>query len=99
MDTVRKRGLVLDGAGGPGRVADVGVAKGWVVAIGEIARSDAPGASMVDLDGLVLAPGFIDSHTHYDAVHHVSARDRSTHPAPPRCSAFPTYGGASRQPR
>jgi N-acyl-D-aspartate/D-glutamate deacylase len=57
--------LVVDGTGAPGRRADVLIEGDRVVAVGDL---DAPsGATRVDLDGLVLAPGFVDIHTHYDA--------------------------------
>ncbi|WCO66116.1 amidohydrolase family protein [Iamia majanohamensis] len=62
-DVLRGARLV-DGTGGPERSADV------VVADGRIEAVTAPGTAdgdVVDLDGLVLAPGFIDPHTHYDA--------------------------------
>lgn len=65
MDLILRNGTVVDGTGGPRRAADVGVADGRIVAVGEVAATG--GAEEVDLDGLVLAPGFIDVHTHYDA--------------------------------
>lgn len=55
---------VVDGTGAPGVVADVAVRAGKVVAIGS---SVGPAAHTVDAAGLVLAPGIIDTHTHYDA--------------------------------
>jgi len=65
MNDVRLTGAkVIDGTGAPGRRADVAVADGRVVAVAEAAA--APAARTVDLDGLVLAPGFIDLHTHVD---------------------------------
>jgi N-acyl-D-aspartate/D-glutamate deacylase len=57
---------VVDGTGAPGVVADVVLADGLVRAVGP----DLPvpeGAEIVDCAGLVVAPGFIDPHTHYDA--------------------------------
>src|SRR5512133_2738147 len=59
-------GTVYDGLGGPGRVADVAVAGGRVVAVG----SDRPaGLRRIDCDGLAVAPGFVDTHAHSDLVH------------------------------
>jgi N-acyl-D-amino-acid deacylase len=55
---------VVDGTGSPGIRADVLVEDGLITAIGEIG---ADADETVDLTGLVLAPGFIDPHTHYDA--------------------------------
>ena len=65
MDLILRNGTVIDGTGAPRRTADVGVADGRVVAVGDVAATD--GAEEVDLGGLVLAPGFVDIHTHYDA--------------------------------
>ncbi len=65
MDLILRNGTVIDGTGAPRREADVGVADGQVVAVGDVAAAD--GAEEVDLGGLVLAPGFVDIHTHYDA--------------------------------
>ncbi len=65
MDLILRNGTVIDGTGAPRRDADVGVADGRVVAVGDVPAAD--GAEEVDLGGLVLAPGFVDIHTHYDA--------------------------------
>src|SRR5436190_2547620 len=64
MDVVLRRAQVIDGTGAAARSADVGVEGGRIVAVGD---APANGAQQVDLDGLVLAPGFVDIHTHYDA--------------------------------
>jgi N-acyl-D-aspartate/D-glutamate deacylase len=54
----------VDGTGAPGRRADVGIREGRIVAVGEI---DEDAAETFDADGLVVTPGFVDPHTHYDA--------------------------------
>ena len=64
LDYVIRNGLVVDGTGAPGRKADVGVRDGKIVAVGEVAEE---GATELDAEGLVVAPGIIDPHTHYDA--------------------------------
>ncbi len=61
--TVIKGGTVVDGTGAPGEVADVLFVGDRVVAIGSNLKGDV----VVDATGYVVAPGFIDIHTHYDA--------------------------------
>ncbi|MEO8294661.1 MAG: D-aminoacylase [Gemmatimonadota bacterium] len=56
--------LVIDGTGAPGRHVDVRIARGLISAIGAITATRAD--SIVDGSGLVLAPGFIDTHSHHD---------------------------------
>jgi N-acyl-D-amino-acid deacylase len=68
MDLLLRQALLIDGTGAPGRPADVAVTGDRISAIapaGSLAAG--AGSQVVDLDGLVLAPGFIDIHTHYDA--------------------------------
>jgi N-acyl-D-aspartate/D-glutamate deacylase len=63
-DLVIRGGLLVDGTGAPGRRGDLAVADGRIAEIGTVAGR---GREEIDAAGLVVAPGFIDPHTHYDA--------------------------------
>jgi N-acyl-D-aspartate/D-glutamate deacylase len=63
-DLLIKNGTVVDGTGAPRQIADVAVKDGLIAKIGKISEG---AAQMVDAYGLVVAPGFVDPHTHYDA--------------------------------
>src|SRR4051812_35431270 len=63
-DLVIRNGTVIDGTGAPRREADVAVANARIAAIGDIEEN---GREELDADGLVVAPGFVDGHTHMDA--------------------------------
>jgi len=64
FDLIIRNGLVVDGTGAPARHADVAIADGRIVEIGS--ASGLADAS-IDAADCVVAPGFIDPHTHYDA--------------------------------
>jgi len=64
LDVVIRSGTVVDGTGAPARRADVGVRDGRVVAVGAI---DEDAKQTLDADGLLVIPGIVDPHTHYDA--------------------------------
>ena len=57
-------GTIIDGRGSPSYSADIGIAKGRIVALGKL-ESDA--SAIIDAAGQVVSPGFIDLHTHSDA--------------------------------
>lgn len=64
-DLILKRGLIVDGTGRPGVIGDVAIRRNWILAI------DVPGSledapEELDCNGLVIAPGFIDTHSHSD---------------------------------
>ena len=64
FDLVIRNGTVIDGTGIPGRVADVAISEGRIVAVGEVTEQ---GENEIDASGLIVAPGFVDVHTHFDA--------------------------------
>src|SRR5436190_16397095 len=64
LDYVIRGGTVVDGTGAPGVVADVGIRDGRIVAVGKVTEE---ASHTVDATGLVVCPGFVDPHTHYDA--------------------------------
>ncbi len=62
-DLVVRGGLVADGRGGEPNPADVAVDGGTIIAVGSVPGR---GAEEIDADGLLVTPGFVDIHTHYD---------------------------------
>ncbi|MEO6124991.1 MAG: amidohydrolase family protein [Ilumatobacteraceae bacterium] len=63
FDLVIRSGTVIDGTGAPERTADVALRDGIVVAVGDVSGR---GTREIDADGALVAPGFVDVHTHYD---------------------------------
>ncbi len=64
LDLVIKNGLIVDGSGLPGYRGDVAIAGGKIAAVGNVGATS---ARTIDARGQVIAPGFIDPHTHFDA--------------------------------
>ena len=64
LDILIKNGIVVDGTGAPAKQASIGIAQGKIAEVGNISGT---AKRTIDAGGLVVAPGFIDPHTHYDA--------------------------------
>jgi N-acyl-D-aspartate/D-glutamate deacylase len=76
LDVALRGGTLVDGTGAPPRPADVGVSGGRIVQVGALDGVEA--SRSVDVRGLVVAPGFIDIHSHSDATLLVDPRARSS---------------------
>lgn len=62
FDTIIKGGKVVDGSGLPMRTADVGIRDGVITDVGRLSGAK----NQIDADGLIVMPGIVDAHTHYD---------------------------------
>ncbi|MFP6608024.1 MAG: amidohydrolase family protein [Myxococcota bacterium] len=64
LDVIIRGGKIVDGTGEPARQGDIGIRDGRIATIGEV---DEEARETIDARGKVVAPGFVDIHTHYDA--------------------------------
>jgi N-acyl-D-amino-acid deacylase len=62
-DKVIKGGTIYDGSGGDPFTADIALAQGRIVEVGKVGG---PSREVIDASGLIVTPGFVDIHTHYD---------------------------------
>jgi len=65
LDILIKNGVVIDGTGNPWFKAAVGIKEGKIIQVGRI---DEPAEEVLDASGLIVAPGFIDTHSHSDLM-------------------------------
>jgi N-acyl-D-amino-acid deacylase len=63
-DTIIRNGTIIDGRNIPRFVGDIGISNGRIARIGRLGEADA--TQVIDATGLIVAPGFVDLHTHYD---------------------------------
>jgi N-acyl-D-amino-acid deacylase len=66
FDVIVRGGRIVDGTGAPAREADLGIAAGKITVVGPL--RDATARTTIDARGLIVAPGFIDVHTHADEI-------------------------------
>ncbi len=64
LDHLIKNATIIDGTGAPAWQGSIGIKDGVITAVGNV---DESAANVVDADGLMVSPGFVDPHTHYDA--------------------------------
>ena len=62
-DIVIRGGTIIDGSGGPRRTGDLAIRDGRIAEVGEVSE---PGRREIDATGLLVTPGLVDVHTHYD---------------------------------
>ena len=65
FETLIRAGMIVDGTRMPRYRADIGIKDGRIAKIGRLNPRDA--TQLIDADGLIVAPGYVDLHTHYDA--------------------------------
>ena len=65
FDLIIKNGTVIDGTGSPGKKTDIALLGGKISDIGSFGESEAK--EIINAENMIVCPGFIDPHTHYDA--------------------------------
>ena len=96
FDLIIRGGTIVDGLGAPRFTGDVAVKDGLIAAVGTV-HGDA--ADEIDAAGMIVAPGWVDIHTHYDgqATWDQEKPHRAGTGSPPR--SWVIAGSASRPPR
>ena len=64
FDLIIRKGTVIDGTGAPRKLADIGIVENRIIEIGDL--HDAESSKVINANGLIVSPGFIDVHTHDD---------------------------------
>ncbi len=64
-DLIIRNGTVVDGTGAPRRTADIAIVGDRIVAVGDVSAHE-PATREIDASGLIVTPGWVDIHTHYD---------------------------------
>ena len=102
-DLVIAGGTVVDGSGGKRFASDVAVRKGRIVKVGDVGK--APAKQKIEAAGLIVAPGFIDMHTHSDrtllsdGLAQSAVRQGATTHVIGNCGFSPAPSGTSAEPR
>jgi len=83
LDYVIKSGTIVDGTGAARYQGDVGVRDGRIVAVGKV---DEPAKETIDATGLVVSPGFVDIHTHYERPDMPATAASRSRPSPQKAA-------------